>query len=71
MDVEQEYSDNYSHPRVRDIFNFHKINLIGRSPWSIDTTASTEPQIHIAYRRHQVFSLYDAEYKALGKLEGH
>jgi hypothetical protein len=55
---------------IHDIFDFHKINLIGRSPWSIDTTASTEPQIHIAYRRHQVFSLYDAEYKALGKLEG-
>jgi hypothetical protein len=55
---------------IHDIFDFHKINLIGGSPWSIDTTASTEPQIHIAYRRHQIFSLYDAEYKALGKLEG-
>jgi hypothetical protein len=53
-----------------EIFDFCEINLICRSPWSIDATASTATPIHIAYCRHQIFSLYAAEYKALGKLEG-
>jgi hypothetical protein len=56
---------------IHDIFDFHQIELSGQLPWSTDSPASIAHSIHIANRRHRMFSLYDAEYKSLGKLEGH
>ena len=56
---------------IHDTFDFHQIELSGQRPWSTASPASTAHPIHIAYRQHKMFSLYDAEYKSLGKLEGH
>ncbi len=58
---------------IHDIYDFHQISLTrsGQQPWSADGNASTTTSIHIAYRRYQTFSLYNAAYRSLGKLEGH
>ena len=56
---------------IHDTFDFHQIELSGQRPWSTASPASIAHPIHIAYRQHRMFSLYDAEYNSLGKLEGH
>ena len=56
---------------IHDIFDSHKIELMGHRPWSDVTAASMTTPIHIAYRRHRTFSKYNSEYKAVGKVEGH
>jgi hypothetical protein len=48
---------------IHDTFDFHEIELTGRRPWCGNTTTPAAQPIHIAYCRHQRFSLYDAQYK--------
>jgi hypothetical protein len=81
LTTDGKYADNYTLQLVAwtlqrtiviyDTFDFHQIELRGQHPWSTDNLASIAQPIYIAYRQHRMFSLYDAEYNPLGKLEGH
>ena len=81
LTTDGKYADNYTLQLVAwtlqrtiviyDTFDFHQIELRGQHPWSTDNPASIAQPIYIAYRQHRMFSLYDAEYNPLGKLEGH
>jgi len=81
LTTDGKYADNYTLQLVAwnlerkiviyDTFDFHQIELSGQRPWSTANSASIAHPIYIAYRQHRKFSLYDAEYNPLGKLEGH
>jgi hypothetical protein len=81
LTTDGEYADNYTLQLVAwnlerkiviyDTFDFHQIELSGQRPWSTANSASIAHPIYIAYRQHRKFSLYDAEYNPLRKLEGH
>jgi len=81
LTTDGEYADNHTLQLVawnlertiviHDTFDFHQIELSGQRPWSTASPASIAHPIHIAFRQHRMFSLYDAEYNSLGKLEGH
>ena len=56
---------------IHDVYDFHELVIQGKLPWQTEIVSVLGPPIHIAYRRHAMFSYYDQDYKPIGKLEGH
>jgi hypothetical protein len=51
------------------VYDFHELVIHDNIPWTSETELGCP--IHIAYRRHWIFSYFDKDYKPIGKLEGH
>jgi hypothetical protein len=54
---------------VHDVYDFHELVIHCKLPWTSETAVGRP--IHIAYRRHAIFSYFNKDYKPIGKLEGH